>query len=54
MVKKIFFILLCVSWWAEAEAQVFEMTDGYQTPGGKATGNVVVADGVCMGISPIS
>ena len=28
MVRKIFFILLCVGWWAEAEAQVFEPGDG--------------------------
>ena len=26
--KKLFFILLCVGWWAEAEAQVFEPGDG--------------------------
>lgn len=43
--KRLLFIMALCAGLTEANAQVFEVDGGYQTPGGKASENVVVADG---------
>ncbi len=45
MMKRILMILILALGVSGVRAQVFEASDGYQTPGGKATENVVVTDG---------